>query len=202
MLTVVSVLMLAILGLLSVPIALLFIEVLASLHSVTEPPSGLSGRESLKRVVVIVPAHNESVCIVPTLEDIKSQLGSRDRLIVVADNCSDDTASVAAAAGAEVITRNDQTQIGKGYALGFGVNYASRDPPDFVVFIDADCRIQSDMIRRLTEVCDKLVRPVQACFLMTSPENSPIDHSLAEFAWIVKNWVRPLGLRFLGFPVQ
>jgi glycosyltransferase involved in cell wall biosynthesis len=56
---------------------------------------------------VIVPAHNESAGILPTIEDIKRQLSPGDRLLVVADNCSDDTAAVAAAAGAEVIARDD-----------------------------------------------------------------------------------------------
>jgi glycosyltransferase involved in cell wall biosynthesis len=151
---------------------------------------------------VILPAHNESIGIIPTIKDIKPQLAKSDRLIVVADNCSDDTAAVAAAAGAEVIARDDPTQIGKGYALGFAINHISPDPPDFVVFIDADCRIQSDMIGRLRQVCGERQRPIQARFLMKSPENSPIDHRFAEFAWILRNWVRPLGLRYLNCPVQ
>ena len=110
--------------------------------------------------------------------------------------------AVAGATGIEVISRNDLTQIGKGYALGYGIDHLSADPPDFVVFIDADCRIEADMIGRLMQVCSKLQRPVQACFLMKTADNSPIDHSFAEFAWILKNWVRPLGLRYLGCPVQ
>jgi cellulose synthase/poly-beta-1,6-N-acetylglucosamine synthase-like glycosyltransferase len=202
MLTFVSVILIVLLGLLGIPVAVLLIEILASLNSVTEPSFDRSDFSEQKRVAVIVPAHNESTGIIPTIADIRAQLGPRDRLIVVADNCSDDTATVAAAAGAEVITRNDLTRIGKGYALGFGVNHAGLDPPDFVVFIDADCRLQLDRIRRLKDVCGKLGRPIQACFLMKSPENSPIDHSLAEFAWIVRNWARPLGLRFLNCPVQ
>jgi cellulose synthase/poly-beta-1,6-N-acetylglucosamine synthase-like glycosyltransferase len=202
MLTFASVILVVLVGVLSVPIAIFLIEVLASLYSVAEPAADVSGFDELKRATVIVPAHNESVGIIPTIKDIKSQLGPHDRLIVVADNCSDDTAAIATAAGAEVITRNDLAQIGKGYALGFGINHASLDPPDFIVFIDADCRIQEDMIGRLKDTCNKLQRPVQACFLMKSPENSPIDHSLAEFAWIIKNWARPLGLRYLHCPVQ
>jgi len=37
---------------------------------------------------------------------------------------------------------------------------------------------------------------------MRSPENSPINHSLAEFAFLLRNWVRPLGLKNLNLPVQ
>jgi cellulose synthase/poly-beta-1,6-N-acetylglucosamine synthase-like glycosyltransferase len=50
--------------------------------------------------------------------------------------------------------------------------------------------------------CQGLQRPVQALFVMRSPDNSPVNHSFAEFAWLLKNRVRPLGLRNLHCPVQ
>jgi cellulose synthase/poly-beta-1,6-N-acetylglucosamine synthase-like glycosyltransferase len=189
-------------GLLSIPVAVLFIEVVGALYPVKETPVELSKFDAPKRIAVIVPAHNESVGVLPTIQDIKAQLCDGDRLIVVADNCTDDTAAVAAAAGAEVIARDDLEKIGKGYAMGWGIAHLGTDPPEFVLFIDADCRIQSDFIARLAETCHRVHRPVQAFFLMKSAENSPINHSVAEFAWILKNWVRPLGLRHFGFPVQ
>ena len=202
MLIFISVALAAIAGLLIIPVAVLFIEVVAALKLVDERPVEVLTPDAPRRVAVIVPAHNESAGILPTIEDIKRQLNAGDRLIVVADNCSDDTAAVAAAAGADVIARDDLEKIGKGYALGWGISHLSIDPPDYVVIIDADCRIQPDTIGRLREICSELQRPVQAGFLMKAAENSPIDHSLAKFAWIVKNWVRPLGLRYLGCPVQ
>jgi len=202
MVTVISLSLAVIAGLLSIPVVVLLIEVVAALRTINEKPVNSVNPRPLKRIAVIVPAHNESSGILPTIEDIKSQLGPGDRLIVVADNCSDDTATVAAAAGAQVISRNDTTQIGKGYALGWAINHVSSDPPDFVVFIDADCRIESDLIARLTAVCADRHRPVQACFLMKQGESSPIDHSFAEFAFLLRNWVRPLGLRNLNGPVQ
>jgi len=35
---------------------------------------------------------------------------------------------------------------------------------------------------------------------MVSPDHAPVNYRVAEFAWRVKNWVRPLGLRALGLP--
>lgn len=202
MLMFISLILAVIAGLLSIPVAVFFIEIIAALNLVNERPVKASNPEAPSRVAVIVPAHNESAGILPTIQDIRPQLNAGDRLIVVADNCSDDTAAVAAAAGAEVIARDDLQKIGKGYALGWGISHLSIDPPDFVVFIDADCRIQSNTIGRLRAICAEIHRPVQACFLMKAPENSPIDHSFAKFAWTVKNWARPLGLRNLNLPVQ
>jgi cellulose synthase/poly-beta-1,6-N-acetylglucosamine synthase-like glycosyltransferase len=189
-------------GLLSIPVAVLFVEVIAALKTEEAAQVESPSSRTAKRVVVIVPAHDESVGIVPTIADIRPQLNANDRLIVVADNCTDDTAAVAESAGAEVIVRYDLGKIGKGYALGWGISHISADPPEFVVFIDADCRIQSDAIEKLTKACSNLRKPVQACFLMKTPENSPIDHSFAEFFFLLRNWVRPLGLRHLNCPVQ
>jgi cellulose synthase/poly-beta-1,6-N-acetylglucosamine synthase-like glycosyltransferase len=37
---------------------------------------------------------------------------------------------------------------------------------------------------------------------MAAPSQSPINYQVAEFAWRVKNWARPLGLAALGLPCQ
>src|SRR5262249_12067737 len=76
------------------------------------------------------------------------------------------------------------------------------DPPDVVVVIDADCRLASGTIDRLVATCVTTGRPAQALDLMTAPDSSIINYQVAEFAWRVKNWVRPLGLSKLGFPCQ
>ena len=43
---------------------------------------------------------------------------------------------------------------------------------------------------------------MQAFYLMTAPDKVPIDYRVAAFAFRVKNWVRPLGLRALNLPCQ
>ena len=61
------------------------------------------------RVAVLMPAHNEAQVIADTLRSIIPQLSDNDRLLVVADNCTDDTAAIAKDFGAEVIERQDET---------------------------------------------------------------------------------------------
>src|SRR6185437_2759739 len=104
-----------------------------------------------------------------TLDDVKPQLRSTDRLVVVADNCSDDTASVATERGAEVAIRNDLARIGKGYALDWGIKHLAADPPDIVIVIDADCRVAAGTIACLAGACERQQRPVQSLNLMTAP---------------------------------
>jgi cellulose synthase/poly-beta-1,6-N-acetylglucosamine synthase-like glycosyltransferase len=188
--------------LLGIPVAVFFIEVIAAIGLAPRNSSQQSIQEHRRRVAVIIPAHNESSGLLPTIEDIKTQLGTGDRLLVVADNCVDDTATVAATAGAEVIERDEPTRMGKGYALDFGLKHLGLDPPAVVIIIDADCRISEGAIDQLVVTCASTHRPVQALDLMTAPDESPINYRVAEFAWRVKNWVRPLGLNALNLPCQ
>jgi cellulose synthase/poly-beta-1,6-N-acetylglucosamine synthase-like glycosyltransferase len=153
-------------------------------------------------IVVLVPAHNESRGLLPTLNDITAQLQRGDRLLVVADNCSDDTADVAEAAGAEVIRRSDPQKTGKGYALDFGLCHLRDSLSEVVVMIDADCRLDPGALSQLALTCSLTGRPAQALYLMTSPEGAMISHRLAEFAWRIKNDLRPHGLAALGMPCQ
>lgn len=154
------------------------------------------------RIAVLIPAHDESVGLVPTLADVRQQLDSRDRLLVVADNCSDDTAAVAATHGAEVIERHDLVRRGKGYALDFGLQHLNSAPPDILIMIDADCRLSDGAIHALVQTCVATHRPTQALYLMTPSPEAQINQRVAEFAWRVKNWLRPAGLDALHLPCQ
>ena len=202
MLLLISYLLVVLAGLLAVPVSVFFIEIVAGLILPTREPTLRSGKDIRQRVAILIPAHNESVGIGLTLENIKTQLVTGDRLLVVADNCVDDTAAVAAAAGAEVTARNDPTRASKGYALDFGLKHLSLDTPAIVIVIDADCRIAEGTIDRLAATCAMTHRPVQALYLMTAPDESSINYHVAEFAWRVKNWARPAGLKALNLPCQ
>src|SRR5690348_8590760 len=93
---------------------------------------------------VIVPAHNESSIIAHTIASLKKIDWPKDRhrIVIVADNCTDDTAVIARAAGAEVLERHDTTLRGKGYALNYAFkDSAARGWADAVVVIDADAEV-------------------------------------------------------------
>jgi cellulose synthase/poly-beta-1,6-N-acetylglucosamine synthase-like glycosyltransferase len=188
--------------LLGIPAVVLLLEVIAAIALPPREYTHTFIKDLRRRVAVIVPAHNESAGLLPTIEDLKAQLRTGDRLLVVADNCVDDTATVAASAGAEVIQRDQPTRMGKGYALDFALKHLSLVPPAIVIIIDADCRIGQGAIDQLAITCAATHRPVQALDLMTALDESPINYRVAEFAWRVKNWVRPLGLSAFNLPCQ
>lgn len=151
-------------------------------------------------VAVLMPAHNEAGTIAPVLTDIQRQLRSQDRLLVIADNCSDDTAHVARNTGAEVLERQDAQRRGKGYALDFGIRKLSENPPDVVVMMDADCMTTGGTLLKLAAQAAQTGRPTQARYLFEVPENRSTKSLISAFAITVKNWVRPLGMRQLDLP--
>ncbi len=189
-----------IVGLTLIPALVLTAEVLAARHEPIDDAGAT--RVGLGRLAVVVPAHNEGHGIVPTLQDIVRQMTDGDRLVVVADNCTDDTAEVAHAHGAQVLVRDEPAKRGKGYAMAWAVDHLAQDPPDFVLFVDADCRLQPEFLKPMLLCCSRYRQPVQALYLMTRPEGASDRQRVSEFAWRVKNWVRPLGLSRLGWPVQ
>jgi cellulose synthase/poly-beta-1,6-N-acetylglucosamine synthase-like glycosyltransferase len=77
-------------------------------------------KQPRRRLAVIIPAHNEAATLPATLASLDALDYPRARyeVVVVADNCDDDTAAVAAARGARVLTRTDPTRRGKGRAPG------------------------------------------------------------------------------------
>lgn len=186
---------------LAIPVLMLTIEVLAALDVREESDPEPSERRL--PVAVLVPAHNEASVIGDTLNSIGPQLRAGDRLLVVADNCDDDTAALAGAAGAIVLERRDPGHWGKGYAIDHGIRYLARhDPPEVVILVDADCRLSTGAIDILATQAQEQNRPVQALYRMQVASGRSGLSEISAFAWLMKNEVRPLGLKRLGFPCQ
>lgn len=189
------------LALLAVPTLLAFVwvvEVIAGCVTLGRRVNSAGQTTHDLSVVVVIPAHNESSNLLPTLHDAAAQLGPRDRILVIADNCVDDTAEVARTAGVDVVERFDPSRRGKGYALEFGIGTLQQDPPDIVVIMDADCRIRPNAISLLAQGAFSTGRPAQALYFMEALPISPVSMRVAEFAYRIRNWLRPLGLRALG----
>jgi cellulose synthase/poly-beta-1,6-N-acetylglucosamine synthase-like glycosyltransferase len=184
-------------ALLAVPALILFVEILSSLAYRAGAAQAAGSRP---RIAILMPAHDEATGIRQSLQNLLPQLLPGDRLVVVADNCSDDTASIAAVAGAEVIQRRDPTKRGKGFALDFGVRFLEQDPPEVVMIIDADCFFSKGSIDILARTCHARGRPIQGLYLNLSPEGAGTRTRIAQFAQLVKNKVRPTGLLALGLP--
>lgn len=155
---------------------------------------------SHNRVAVLIPAHNEALTIAKTLTTVLPQLTPEDRLIVVADNCADDTAEIARQYDAIVLERTDPLKLGKGYALDYGIQFLKSDPPSAVVLIDADCIVEPQTVKQLAELASDRNRPIQATYLQDRPQDPSPKDTISALAILVKNFVRLQGLANLNLP--
>ena len=160
-------------------------EVLVGLKPL--PP--LQEETTAPRIAVLIPAHNEASGIAATIARVRRGAPEDTRILVVADNCSDETASRAREAGADVAERNDASCRGKGYALAFGRERLSANPPEVVVVLDADCVFASGGLAPLASAAAG-GRPAQAVNLLEPDLASPPLVQISSFALLVKNLVR------------
>lgn len=115
--------------------------------------------EKLHRYAVLIAARNEEAVLPQLLWSILQQDYPQALITtyVVADNCTDGTAQVAAGYGAKVFERFDRKRIGKGYALHDLLEHirASADYLQYDAFLifDADNLLEPDYIRQINRTC-------------------------------------------------
>ena len=180
----------------ALPLAIFTLEVAIGLPNARRTRAAGQGG----RAVVLIPAHDEAAGIAATIAALKAIAPESTHILVVADNCSDDTASVARIAGAEVIERNDATARGKGYALACGRDHIAGggDAPDVVVVMDADCRLSPGSIEALTATVRSTGRPAQAINLIAPDLAATPMTQIGSFAMVVKNLYRSRGMTRMG----
>lgn len=183
-------------GLVCLPCTILAVECLAAC---LPPRRRRLALVRVPRLVVLVPAHDEEQCLPEALRSIAPELGEGDRVLVVAHNCSDRTAMIARARGAEVLEVRDEGTGGKPDALKAGLRHLDADPPEVVVVVDADCRVERGALRTLAMVAAQSGGPVQGDYRFHAGETDDFG-SLSSLAVLLKNVVRPLGLTRLGLP--
>jgi hypothetical protein len=165
----------------------------------TAPPAAAPGRNL--RLAVLVPAHDEEAGIAATLAALTGVAypAEERRIVVIADNCGDRTAGVAAAAGAEVWERADPERRGKGFALVWALErlLALDDPFDAVVFVDADCIVSANLLAAIDARLRTGARAMQVDYVAGNPEDSSAS-ALRFAAFAVGDTVRFLGKERLG----
>ena len=109
------------------------------------------------RFAVLIAARNERSVIGELIDSINAQdyPAHLISIFVIADNCTDDTALIAAAHGAVVYPRRDSMHVGKGYALNFLLERIARDYPagcfDAFIVLDADNVIAPNYITEMNK---------------------------------------------------
>ena len=150
-----------------------------------------------QRLVIVVPAHNESLNLLRTLHSLQRDRAgdAATRIVVVADNCSDDTAEVAGAAGAEVLERHDPLHRGKGHALRFA--FGTLHDADAFIVVEADTDVEPGFLRAMRSALASGADALQ-CRYGVRDALSHRRATLADVALGAWNVLRPRGRAALG----
>jgi len=126
------------------------------------------------RFGIIIPAHDEELLLDRLLKSISKQDYPSEivKTIVVADNCSDDTAKIGLTNGALVLERKDDQHRGKGYAIKFALGNIDMNKYDALFIIDADSFIENDLLRQLDRVVRNGNKIIQCYNGVANPNES------------------------------
>jgi cellulose synthase/poly-beta-1,6-N-acetylglucosamine synthase-like glycosyltransferase len=129
-------------------------------------------RSSTLKFDIVVPAHNEASVIERTVSSLRKidWPPDRFRILVIADNCTDQTAALARLAGATVLERHDAGLRGKGYALHFAFR-SSREQAwaDAVIVVDADAEVSSNLLSAFAARIEGGIHAIQAHYGILNP---------------------------------
>jgi 1,2-diacylglycerol 3-beta-glucosyltransferase len=136
------------------------------------------------RILALVPAHDEALLIEDTVRSLLAQdyPGDRWRVLVIADNCTDDTAARARAAGAECLERQDPERRGKPQAIAWAIEHTSLQNLDAVTIVDADVIVAPDFARGLAREAPLNEKAVQPYNDVRNPGASALTRMSAVFA--------------------
>jgi cellulose synthase/poly-beta-1,6-N-acetylglucosamine synthase-like glycosyltransferase len=130
------------------------------------------------RFLVSIPAHDEEVGVAATVRSCLGLRYPRDlfEVLVIADNCRDQTAALARREGATVLERSDPTHRSKGHAILYMCDHVTEsvhmDRLDAVVIIDLDTVVDPDLLMGFTDYLDRGYDWIQAFDTVANTDES------------------------------
>jgi cellulose synthase/poly-beta-1,6-N-acetylglucosamine synthase-like glycosyltransferase len=148
-------------------------------------------------LTVVVPAHDEHLLISRCIHSLLADLPLGSSVLVVAHNCTDNTAEVSAASGAEVLALNDDGYQGKGAALRAGLQHAAAHGARVLAVVDADSVIAPGFSAAIAEALLEGAEAFQARYVVQGGEGEASSR-LTALGFLGFNVIRPRGRSRLG----
>jgi len=162
-------------------------------------------RSTAKLVDILIPAHDEELLLPRLLSSLREQTDDgkarMDTILVVADHCSDATATIARSLGATVLERSTGPR-GKPAALRDGLAYLKTRTRNALIVLDADCVCSTNYLEEMAAGLDAGHLALQSASVLVPEDGELRAISPALLAFALKDFVRPRGMARLGIPVQ
>ena len=141
-----------------------------------------------QRFALIVPSHNEENVVGKIVSNLKSMQYPAHLydIYVIADNCTDSTASVARQLGALVMERIDHVKKGKGHSLEWMFNrlFQMETEYDAVCIFDADNLVSANFLAEMNKHLSMGHRVVQGYLDSKNPNDSWVSANNSIAFWI------------------
>jgi cellulose synthase/poly-beta-1,6-N-acetylglucosamine synthase-like glycosyltransferase len=149
------------------------------------------------RLLFLVPAHNEELLLPACLVALRRLRYPADRVevVVIADNCTDRTATIARATGAGCLERHDTTHPGKPHAIAWAIEQLPVREFDAVVIVDADTNVDPAFGHELHALGPLRGRAAQGYFGLSNPEETPLTRMSEVLAAATHRFAYPLKQR-------
>ncbi|MEM5828341.1 MAG: glycosyltransferase family 2 protein [Candidatus Aenigmatarchaeota archaeon] len=128
-------------------------------------------------IVAIVPAYNEE----KTISEVVKRLKNQNFEVIVVDDCSKDKTFQKAKEAGAIVIRHERN-MGKGFGLKSGIEYAFKIFPNakYFVFIDAD-------LQHIPEEAPRLIKKLEEGYDLAkgyrSWKNVPFRHKFGNYLW-------------------
>lgn len=155
----------------------------------------------MTHILALIAAHDEAAILGGTLANLRAAQPPPDHIVVIADHCTDATAQIARAAGAEVFERSEGPG-GKGPALAwlFARWPATLAESALVVVFDADTTVRPDFFAQLRRARRAGDEALQAFVQPIGFEGSPAA-TLAAYSEVLSQLADDRLRARLGWPV-
>ncbi|MCG8539392.1 MAG: glycosyltransferase [Clostridia bacterium] len=142
--------------------------------------------EPKKRFALVVAAHNEEVVISAVIDSLKKLNYPRELydIMIIADNCTDNTAQIARKMGAQVFERFNGIERGKGFALKWMFKRIYKmNRHDAIVVFDADNLVDQDYLMYMNNELIQGHKIIQGYLDTKNPDDTWVTKSYAISYW-------------------
>lgn len=160
--------------------------------------------EQKRKFAIVIPAHNEEQVLPRSLYSLFGLVYPKKLydLIVVADNCTDQTARIAKKMGAKVLERTHPEKRGKGYALRWAFDQILNWDEDYdgIVVFDSDSLVSGNYLDVMNYYLENGSQVIQSSDLVI-PKPGAWSSEATRIGFLLYNYVKPMGRKVLGLGI-